>query len=182
MSDQYVGEMRMFAGTYAPVDWHFCDGSLLPISEYETLYVLLGTTYGGDGSATFGLPDMRGRVPVGQGSGPGLRPRALGAAGGSETASLTAAQMPPHVHPAYASTDPGNVSAPGPNTVPATPVAATGKPQLYVVPAVGNPTNTSAMSAAAIGITGGGLPHANVMPSSVISFIIALNGIFPSRN
>jgi microcystin-dependent protein len=182
MSDQYIGEIRMFAGNYAPVDWHFCDGSLLSISEFETLFALLGTTYGGDGASTFGLPDMRGRVPVGQGNGAGLTPRVLGSAGGSEAVALTASQLPPHVHAAYASTSLGNVSVPGPDTVPATPAAATGKVQLYVVPAAGNPVNPSAMSAAAVGSTGGGQPHANVMPSSVISLIIALNGIFPSRN
>src|ERR1700758_3405683 len=98
MAQPYVGEIRMFAGNFAPAGWMFCEGQLLPISENETLFQLIGTTYGGDGETTFALPDLRGRVPIHMGQGSGLTPRTIGDAGGAETVTLTVAQMPVHHH------------------------------------------------------------------------------------
>ena len=108
MAQPYVGEIRMFAGNFAPAGWMLCNGQLLPISENEVLFALIGTTYGGDGQSTFGLPDLRGRVPVHQGSG-----FTLAEQGGQETVTLTAPQLPPHTHTAAAASAPGNNDSPG---------------------------------------------------------------------
>lgn len=177
MSDPYVGEIRMFGGNYAPQQWHFCDGTLLPISAYQPLYALIGTTYGGDGVNTFALPDLRGRLPLGQGQGPNLSPRPLGQYSGSETVSLSAAQLPAHSHTVNASKDPATQTSPQ-NGVWG--VMAGGNqfiaPGEVVAPAV-----IRDMSPAAIG-TGypsGGTAHDNMMPSFPLSFIIALQGEYP---
>src|SRR3569623_1528496 len=111
--DNFLGEIRMFAGNYAPEDWHFCDGSTLQINQFDALYALLGTTYGGDGRVTFGLPDLRGRAPVHKGTGTGLPPVTLGQKGGSETVSLPAANLPPHTHPLNAVNAPATTNTPG---------------------------------------------------------------------
>jgi len=165
MAQPYVGEIRMFAGNFAPAGWMFCDGQLLPISEYETLFQLIGTTYGGDGQSTFGLPDLRGRLPVHQGNG-----FILAETGGAEEITLTVNQIPAHSHPMLASADPtmtpnaaGNVLGTPPT---ATPFFAA-NPNLSLAPQ-------------SVSSVGGSQPHDNFQPYLCISFIISLFGIFPS--
>ena len=173
MSEPFVGEIRMFAGNFAPRGWAFCDGQLLAVSQNDALFSLLGTISGGDGRTTFGLPDLRGRLPIHAGSGPGLSQRTLGSKGGEENVTLTVDQLPSHRHDAFASSSgassgnpAGNVSA---NTTP-TNVYATA---LAV---------TQDMNGAAISQTGGSRPHTNLMPFLCVHFIIALFGIYPSRH
>jgi microcystin-dependent protein len=173
VSTPYIGEIRMFAGNFAPAGWAFCDGSLQPIDENEALFALIGTTYGGDGQTTFALPDLRGRIPIGQGQGPGLSFRFLGEPLGSETVTLPWAQMPAHSHGLFASGSPADSSDP------------TGR-----VPAVAGSANLYAsaggasvpMSPAGTVSTGGSQPHDNLMPTLCVSFIISLFGIFPSQS
>jgi microcystin-dependent protein len=168
MAQPYVGEIRMFAGNFAPAGWMFCEGQLLPISENETLFNLIGTTYGGDGQSTFALPDLRGRIPVHQGSG-----FTLAEAGGAEAITLTASQIPAHSHPVLAST----ATATSRNPVPdAAPGVASGDAYVGSLDAV--PFN----QAQAIKSTGGSQPHNNFQPYLCINFIISLFGIFPSQN
>lgn len=172
-----LAEIRMFAGNYAPRGWAFCDGSLLSISQNSALFSLLGTTYGGNGQTTFALPDFRGRLPMHPGQGPGLTPRALGERGGAESVTLSSAQLAPHTHALNASGQQGD----GP--VPDGAVWA-----VSVDPNTGVPLNsygttpTTAMSPQALGMTGDGLPHPNVQPYLCVNFIIALEGIYPSRS
>jgi len=183
MSDPYVGEIRMFGGTYAPQDWHFCDGSLLNISEYNALFALLGTTYGGNGTTNFALPDLRGRLPIGQGQGPGLTDRVLGELDGKEEITLTVTQMPAHNHLVMASTAAGTQASPQ-NGVLASPVSVGGS-------APGTPINEyitikttytkGLMDPQAIGTLGGSQPHDNMMSSLPLSFIIALQGEWPEK-
>jgi microcystin-dependent protein len=175
MAQPYVGEIRLFAGNFAPSGWAFCAGQLLPISENEVLFQLIGTTYGGDGQNTFGLPDLRGRVPIHQGTGSGLSTRRLAESGGAETVTLTAAQYPAHRHALRAS-GAAATSAAGPAGV----LAAT-TPLMYgssVAPTID-------MAASAISSSAGGagfLPHENMAPFVAMSYIISLFGIFPSPN
>jgi microcystin-dependent protein len=173
MSDPYVGEVRMFAGNFAPDQWALCDGQLLSIAEYDTLFVLIGTTYGGDGQTTFAVPDLRGRIPVHAGQGAGLTNRVLGQQGGAESVTLTAAQMPGHTHAMLASRDVANAAYSGANGVPA---AAAGT-AVYGPVTVAGP-----MTANTIGPAGGSQAHDNVGPFLCVNFIIALYGIFPSQN
>jgi len=168
MSQPYVGEIRMFAGNFAPAGWMFCEGQLLPISEYETLFNLIGTTYGGDGQSTFALPDLRGRLPIHQGNG-----FTLAETGGAEDITLTVSQIPAHTHPYLATTSAGTTNAPGGNVLGALSVAGS---EVYI-PAAG----TAAMAANAIGSTGGSQPHSNFQPYLCIDFIISLFGVFPSQ-
>jgi microcystin-dependent protein len=172
MANPFVGEIRMFAGNFPPVGWAFCDGSLVAIAENETLFTLIGTTYGGDGQSTFALPDLRGRVPVHQGNGPGLTPRTIGESGGSETTTLLAAQMPAHSHALSASTSAATAAA-GPGGV----LAASATTSFY-----GSGPPSTAMGVGAITPVGGGQPHDNMAPFQAVSFIISLFGIFPSQN
>lgn len=165
MAQPYVGEIRMFAGNFAPAGWMFCEGQLLPISENETLFVLIGTTYGGDGQSTFALPDLRGRIPIHQGNG-----FILAETGGAEEITLTVSQVPAHSHPMVASTSAGDQISPVGN-LPA---------QSFNVTPYINDAPTGSMNAAAIGPTGGSQPHANFQPYLCLSFIISLFGIFPS--
>lgn len=169
MSDPFVGEIRMFAGNFAPRGWSLCDGQLIAINQNTALFSLLGTIYGGDGRTTFGLPDMRGRVPVHQGSGPGLSPQRLGSRFGAEQVALTTAQLPAHNHPVAAS--PAAASSPSPQSnVPAVAeenIYASGPPQAM---------------ANAIAAAGGSQAHANLAPTTCVNYIIALFGSYPSRN
>lgn len=165
MAQPYVGEIRMFGGNFAPAGWALCDGQLLPISENETLFQLIGTTYGGDGQFTFALPDLRGRVPIHQGNG-----FLLAENGGAESVTLTVSQVPSHTHALMAS---GNIGAGGnpANAVPAqSPSIA-----LYEVDAPSASLNPAALAAA-----GGSQPHDNFQPYLCVNFIISLFGIFPS--
>ena len=171
MAQPYVGEIRMFGGNFAPVGWMFCDGQLLPISENEVLFQLIGTTYGGDGENTFALPDLRGRVPIHFGTGPGGITYQIGETGGVEEVTLTINQIPNHVHVPGCKNAAGNSSTPL-NSVPAVNTTAL---------AYGAAPPVIQMNAAAVGPTGGSQPHTNFQPYLCISFIISLFGIFPSQ-
>lgn len=171
MAQPYVGEIRMFAGNFAPAGWMFCEGQLVPISENETLFQLIGTTYGGDGQSTFALPDLRGRLPIHQGSGPGLSNRQIGESGGAEEVTLTTAQIPSHNHPLLATSDSASASGPGGN------VLAVTNASKRVYSANLTPV---AMAAQSGGATGGSQPHTNFQPYLCVDFIISLYGIFPS--
>jgi microcystin-dependent protein len=170
MAQPCVGEIRMFAGNYAPEGWAFCDGSLLSIAEQELLFTLIGTTYGGDGQETFALPDLRGRVPIHQGTGNGLQSYTLGEKGGTETVTLTTAQMPAHTHTAVADSAAGSQATPGGGVWAAN---AAAKPY-------GSSAPSAAMNAAAVASSGGGQPHENMLPFLGINYIISLSGIYPS--
>ena len=167
MSQPFVGEIRMFAGNFAPAGWMFCEGQLLPISENETLFNLIGTTYGGDGQSTFALPDLRGRAPIHVG--PGF---ALAQSGGVETVTLTVSQIPQHSHPLLASTDGAQQSSPSGNLT-----AQSGSSTHIYRPAT--PAQTMAVNSC--GSTGGSQPHDNFQPYLCVEFIISLFGFFPSQ-
>lgn len=171
MSEPFIGEIRMFAGNFAPRGWALCNGQLLAVAQNDALFSLLGTIYGGDGRTTFALPDLRGRVPVHYGTGPGLSPRRIGEKAGVERVTLTTAQLPPHTHPQGAATPAGNTSPIGKLH------GDTGTTTLYAAGA-----GASQMHASASQAVGGGQPHDNLMPFTCVNFIIALFGIFPSRN
>jgi microcystin-dependent protein len=165
MAQPYVGEIRMFAGNFAPAGWMFCEGQLLPISENETLFQLIGTTYGGDGQSTFALPDLRGRLPLHQGNG-----FILAETGGAESITLTVNQLPAHTHTPLASLTPGTQANPGGN-VPANSPSV----QIYL-----EDPPSSSMHAGAVVPAGGSQPHDNFQPYLCVDFIISLFGIFPS--
>jgi microcystin-dependent protein len=171
MPEPYVGEIRMFAGSFAPAGWMTCEGQTLPISENDVLFQLIGTTYGGDGQETFNLPNLASRVPIHMGTSPSGTTYVIGEAAGTEQETLTVQQIPNHTHPLTASGDNGDGSAPG-NVVVANGQGA--KPLIEDVP--GSPFN-----AAAIGPAGGSQPHENTQPFLCINFIISLFGIFPSQ-
>jgi len=171
MSTPYVGEIRMFAGNFAPAGWMLCDGSILAISQNDVLFQLIGTTYGGDGQQTFALPDLRGRVPLHMGTNLG-NTFIQGQVAGAETVTLTVNQMPAHGHLPLAndsvadSTNPANALWG---------VATQARPYSAAAPSV-------PMDPAAVGLAGGSQPHDNMMPFLAINFIISLFGIFPSQN
>jgi microcystin-dependent protein len=164
MAQPYVGEIRMFAGNFAPVGWMFCEGQLLPISENETLFQLIGTTYGGDGESTFALPDLRGRIPIHQGNG-----FILAETGGAEEVTLTVQQIPAHSHALLASNQAATER--NPNGL----VLAQALSQIYI-----NDTPATNLAATAVAPVGGNQPHTNFQPYLCIDFIISLFGIFPS--
>lgn len=166
MAQPYVGEIRMFAGNFAPVGWMFCEGQLLPISENETLFQLIGTTYGGDGESTFALPDLRGRIPIHQGTG-----FILAETGGVEEVTLTVSQIPAHSHAFLASTDFGNQISPANAVI----SKVTG-----VTPYREDQFPNQNMGPQSIGPVGGSQPHTNFQPYLCVNFIISLFGIFPS--
>jgi microcystin-dependent protein len=175
MSDPYIGEIRLFGFRRIPSGWQACDGSLLSIAQYDALYTLLGTTYGGDGQTTFGVPDLRGRVPIHQGQGPGLSSYAMGQMSGTETVTLTSAQMAQHTHSLVASTTVGAELTPTGNVI-----GATADQELYV-------PNTSGQISAALDPSvlmpsGGSQPHENCMPTLVVNYCIATEGLWPSQN
>ena len=172
MSEAYIGEIRMFAGNYAPENWALCDGRTLPISQNEALYSLLGTTYGGNGSTTFGLPDLRGRLPIGMGQGTGLINRPLGQQTGVETVTLTESNLPAHNH-AFTAGDAATSHSPAGGMVP----AAVSGFKLYASTA----TSSSSLDSKVVQpAPGGAQAHNNVMPSMPISFIICLQGLYPN--
>jgi microcystin-dependent protein len=172
MSEPFVGEIRMFGGSFAPAGWAFCSGQLIPISENETLFNLIGTTYGGDGQETFQLPDLQGRIPIHAGQGPGLQNYQIGERAGVESVTLTTPQIPIHSHPMIASTNVATATGAAGNVLASTIVT-----KLYV-----EDVDDVAMSANAISPAGGSQPHDNMMPFLVVSFIISLFGIFPTQN
>lgn len=167
MAQPYVGEIRMFAGNFAPAGWMFCEGQLLPISENETLFNLIGTTYGGDGQSTFALPDLRGRVPIHQGNG-----FTLAETGGVEEVTLTVTQIPAHSHAFLCTTNPANSNSPT-NQVPALTQASTITPYGQDNPLV-------SLAPTALSSVGGSQPHTNFQPYLCIDFIISLFGIYPT--
>ncbi|WP_299113811.1 phage tail protein [uncultured Winogradskyella sp.] len=173
--DPFLGQIMMFGGNFAPRGWALCDGQLLPIASYSALFSILGTTYGGDGRTTFGLPDLRGRVPMHAGTGPGLRNAKLGTKGGKETVTLTTQEIPSHSHS-------GTIEA----ADPVSRGAGTDSPT-NAYPAKGgtyatNKNVTMASDAVAGNPTGGGQAHDNMQPYQVVNYVIALQGIFPSRS
>ena len=173
MSEPFVGEIRMFAGNYAPRGWALCDGQLLAVSQNDALFSLLGTIYGGDGRTTFGLPDLRGRIPIHAGTGPGLSPRNLGVKSGTEQNTLNVNQIPSHNHGLNATTNLAGDTSPVGN-----------------LPGVGAATNLYSDTGTPVAMdskmvqnsAGGSSSHNNLMPFLCINFIIALFGIYPSRH
>ena len=165
MSTPYVGEIRMFGFGRVPNGWFSCDGSLQPISEYEVLYTLIGTTYGGDGQSTFALPDLRGRLPLHQGNG-----FILAETGGAEEITLTTQQIPAHAHPLLATTAVGAAASPQGSLL-----AASGSSNVYR-----QGPSAVALSNQTVGPVGGSQPHTNFQPYLCVDFIISLFGIFPS--
>lgn len=167
----YVGEIRMFGGTFNPAGWAFCKGQLLPIDQYDTLFNLIGTTYGGDGQQTFGLPDLQGRVAVHNGQGPGLSQNyVIGERGGVEEVTLSTQQIPQHNHSMLASTGPGGSSNPAGNVLGSPPAVSLFKRE----------KPTRALPAPAVLPVGGSQPHENRMPYLTITYIISLFGIYPT--
>lgn len=170
MADSYTGEIRIFAGTYAPVDWMLCDGQILSISSYEFLYTIIGTRYGGDGVSTFALPDMRGRMPIHRGQRPGASMFVQGIAGGAEAVALTSSNLPSHTHAVYASSNAGDAASPS---------GATWAPYTEGFEYSDQAPNT-AMHASAVNSSGTGTAHSNVSPYLCLNFIICVNGYYPS--
>jgi len=175
MSDQFVAEIRMFAGNFAPKGWALCNGQLLPISQNTALFSLLGTTYGGDGKSTFGLPNLQGSAPMQQGQGPGLSLRDLGEVGGEPAVTLLTTEMSVHTHSA-------NAGATSDQFSPAGNAWGSGQKGFGNVYAAPNAGANSNMSPVAVSVSGGNLPHNNMMPYLCVTFIIALQGIFPPRS
>ncbi len=175
--EAYIGTIIVWPLNFAPRGWMFCQGQLLAISQYNALFALLGTTYGGDGRATFALPDLRGRVPVGAGQGPSLSSHPLGEIGGAETVTLTAPQMPAHSHAQPASTKTATVGQPGPATVPGSYEKERGT--YYNIYSPQSDANTTLAPDAA---AGGGQPHSNLQPYIALNYIICIDGIFPTRD
>jgi microcystin-dependent protein len=167
--EPFVGEIRWFAGNFAPRGWAFCDGQLLAVSQNDALFSILGTTYGGDGRTTFALPDMRGRMPMHIGNGPGLTPRRLGVKTGNETNTLTINQLPAHKHSLHANGSSGRASDP------------TGNVSGSIRRGYSSADPNMAMNEQSVSNTGSSIPVANVPPFETLHCIIALVGIFPSR-
>jgi microcystin-dependent protein len=171
MAQPYVGEIRMFAGNFAPAGWMFCEGQLLAISEYDTLFNLIGTTYGGDGQNSFALPDLRGRLPLHQGTGPSGTTYSLGQSGGVEEVTLTTNQIPAHTHSMLGAAGNGTQSSPQGNVL-----ASSTLVRLYSGEAA-----DANMAATSITSIGGNQPHSNIQPFLCLDFIISLFGIFPTQ-
>ena len=169
MATPFIADIIMFGGNFAPRGWAFCSGQIMSIAQNTALFSLLGTTYGGNGQTTFALPDLRGRVPMHPGQGPGLSPYSLGQQAGSENVTLLATQIPAHNHPLNASSGAASDTVPNGNVL--------SEGGIYTNAAV-----NAQMNPTAIGISGGNQPHSNMQPFTCVNFIIALEGIFPSRN
>jgi len=170
MANNFIGRIMMFGGNFAPVGWAFCDGSLQSIDQNDALFALIGTTYGGDGQVTFGLPDMRGRIPIHQGTGPGLSTYVMGQEAGVESVTLTGNQAG-HTHAITANNKTGSSTTPAGNIVAGT----------AVNPYTSGSTDVT-MGASTIGTAGSSQPHENMMPFLAVTFVISLFGIFPSQN
>lgn len=173
--DAYLGQIILFAGNFAPKNWAPCDGRLLSIAQNQALFSLLGTIYGGNGVQTFALPDLRGRLPVGQGQAAGGSNYTLGEAAGAETATLLSAQMPAHTHPLQASTAGATSTDPTNNVLAAVPASNV----FYDVPASPAPIGLGPDTVAP---AGGNQPHSNMMPTQTLTYLICVYGLFPSRS
>lgn len=180
MADPFLGEIRMVGFNFAPVGWALCNGQTLSISAYSALFALLGTTYGGNGTSTFQLPDLQGRVPIHQGTGAGLTTYVIGENGGTENVTLLTNNLPAHNHLMNVNSNAGNVISPVGSILAAGNNGDTRNPQTFpdFTQAAGNGT----LAVTAIQNTGGNVPHQNIQPYLCVNFIIALSGIFPSRN
>jgi len=179
MSNPFLAEIRIFGFNFAPTGWALCDGQLLPISQNTALFSLLGTTYGGNGTSNFALPNLQGNVPMQPGQGPGLSLYDLGETGGSQTVTLLPTEIPVHTHTANADSGPANSPSPQGNVykdgqIPGTPVTGIASYNTSIAPLV-------ALNPLTVGPGGGGQPHNNMMPTLVLSFCIALQGVFPAR-
>ena len=173
MATPFVGEVRMFGGNFAPYQWAFCNGQSIAISANETLFSLIGTTYGGNGTTNFNLPDLRGRLCVGMGQGNGLSNYNIGQAAGVESVTLTTNQIPAHSHTLSAAIATANAYTPGGNLTAKAPAG-----DMYT--SIGTPAGS--LNGQSCTMAGGNQPHSNLMPSLCVSFIIALYGIYPTRN
>jgi microcystin-dependent protein len=173
MDEPYIGSIVLFAGPFEIMNWAYCDGRLLPIASYSALFAVIGTTFGGNGTSNFALPDLRGRVPIQQGVGPGLSQYNLGQPGGGERVTLTTNNLPPHSHPVNALS-----SAAGRGTSPASGLLST---PANAVEIYNTGTPNTQMSPAMIGNTGTSLPVSVMQPYLPLNYLIALNGLFPSR-
>jgi len=169
-ADPFIGEIQWFAGNFAPRGWAFCDGQLLPINQNQALFSILGTTYGGDGRTTFALPDLRSRAPLHRGQGPGLSNRNLGSKGGTETVTLSVAQMPAHTHTAKAKNATGTENVPNDRSL------------ANIRRGYSTDAADVAMDESTVGSAGGGQPVNNMQPYLGLNCIIALQGLYPSRN
>jgi microcystin-dependent protein len=178
MTTPYLGEIRIFSFNRVPSNWAPCDGRLLPIAQYDTLYTVLGTTYGGDGVNTFALPDMRGRLPIHQGQGLGLSNYVIGQRDGTETVTLTTPQLPAHTHPVYATTNNVSTATPGNQVMPG---ALTNTDTMYGTSLTGATQLTLQPNTVSSAPQSGNQPHENTMPTLTLSYYIALYGIFPTQ-
>jgi microcystin-dependent protein len=185
--ESFIGTIMMFAGNFAPLGWALCDGTLLSIAQNAALFSILGTTFGGNGQTNFALPDLRGRVPIHQGQGPGLSSYALGEAGGTENVTLTTTQIPPHAHTTPSHTHsfaaPASTGRPtGTSPASAVPAAATANFYASAANAAMLAGTTANDGAGNSGVAGSGVSHTNLQPFLGVNFIICLQGIFPSRS
>ncbi len=176
MSQPYIGEIRMFGFGRTPSGWQACNGALLAISEFDALFSLIGTTYGGDGQTTFAVPDLRGRLPIHQGQGPGLSAYVIGQKAGAEQVTVLSSQMPAHTHALVASTGGASTVTPGPGLLPGSVSGET----FYVTDIAG--ATPLPMSAQSTSTVGGSQPHENTMPTLTVQFCMALFGIYPSQS
>lgn len=183
MTQPYVGEIRMFGGNFAPSNWAFCNGQSLAISQYQTLFTLIGTTYGGNGTTTFNLPNLQGQLGVGMGQGQGLSLYKIGQTGGTEFVTLTTSTMPGHNHPLMASKNTASFSYPNSPSSNVTGAAPTSPTPAYLYTNPGSPSpQMGNLDARSVGPSGGSQGHPNLMPSLCVSFIISLYGIYPSQS
>jgi microcystin-dependent protein len=177
--EEFIGIIKIFAGNFPPRGWAFCNGQIMSIAQNTALFSILGTTYGGNGQVTFALPDLRGRAPIGTGTGPGLSNFQLGEVGGVENVTLITNQIPAHNHTLNVNDGDATVHKPTTAAVIAAPVDVNGD---GVNDYLSTTTTNTTLSPNSIGITGGNLPHENRVPYLGVSYIICLEGIFPSRN
>jgi len=181
MSQPFLGEIRMFAGNYAPKGWQLCNGQLLAINQFTALFSLLGTTFGGNGINNFQLPNLQGRIPVGEGQGIGLTGRTLGEFSGTESVTITPQTMPQHNHQFMVTSAVATLNTTNATSVPAAEIApVTGS--FYAVNVGTPPLTMGTLNPASLAANGGSTPHTNLMPALCLTFIIAMVGIFPSRN
>ena len=182
MSQPYLGQITMFGGNFAPRGWALCQGQLLPISQYAALFSILGTSFGGNGTTNFGLPDLRGRVPVHPGTGAGLSTYVMGEMTGQEHITLSSSNMPEHNHLVNAVTGGGSSQTTPQNTLPAAVTVSHPVPEFPTTNVYSSATGNTTMNPTMIGEAGGSTPHTLIQPVLAINFIISLVGIFPSRN